>query len=66
MKKPIELTLPRALASAFRPERLIVFERLVRSEIALHRLLASSRRAASTHMAAIRQAQSREEANRLG
>jgi hypothetical protein len=58
VKEPIELMLPREKARALRPERLLAFERLVRNEVALHRLLATSRRAASTHMSAMRRAQS--------
>jgi hypothetical protein len=55
VKKPIELML-RPAARALRPEGLLVFERLVRSEVALHRHLAASRRAASTRMSAVRRA----------
>jgi len=57
VKKPTELLLPRGKARALRPERLLAFERLVRHEVGLHRLLAASRRAASTHMSALRRAQ---------
>jgi hypothetical protein len=56
VKKPIELMLPRPAARALWPDRLLAFEHLVRSEVALHRLLAASRRAASTRMSAVRRA----------
>jgi hypothetical protein len=58
VKQPIELMSPRKKVRALRPERLLAFERFVRNEIALHRLLATSRRAASNHMSALRRAQS--------
>ena len=50
----VERVTSRSKARSFRPERSLAFERLVRSEIALHRLLATSRRAASTIMSAMR------------
>lgn len=56
VKKPIELMLPWPAARALWPDRLFAFEHLVRSEVALHRLLAASRRAASTRMSAVRRA----------
>jgi len=60
VKKPIEVMLPRPAARALRPEGLLVFERLVRSEVVLHRLFAASRRAASTRMSAVRRAKAAE------
>jgi len=39
-----------------RPEHMLALERLVRKELALQRLLAASRRAASRDMSAIRRA----------
>lgn len=39
-----------------RTERVLILERLVRTELALQRLLASSRRAASARMSTLRQA----------
>ncbi len=58
MKQPIEpMSLLRGKGRALRPERSLARERLVRHELALHRLLAISRRAASNHMSALRRAQ---------
>ncbi|WIM10184.1 MAG: hypothetical protein OJF58_001139 [Enhydrobacter sp.] len=60
VKKPIELMMSRHKASALRPEGPLTVERLLRSEVALHRLLASSRRAASTQMSTVRRAKAAE------
>jgi len=46
----------RTKRSPLRPERVIALERFVRNELSLQRLLAASRRAASTRMSAIRRA----------
>jgi hypothetical protein len=56
VKEPIELMMSRVKAHGMRPERLLAFEHLVRHEVALHRRLAASRRAASTHMSVLRRA----------
>jgi hypothetical protein len=58
VNQPIELMSSREKVRALRPERFLAVERLVRNEVALQRLLATSRRAASTQMSAARRAKS--------